>query len=89
MEPNAIYANHLLADVSSNKNTMNCIDGTSISKFYCNKESIREKCQRSYVNQIELDEIMTYAYSSDDNEHSGQSNKIKDSDEDSLGNVKL
>ena len=86
LDHNHVYANHSLVDVSSRKNSMNCIDETSLSKYYCNKESIRETFQRSYINQIEMDEIMTYAYSSDDNDYKYRSHTMKDSDEDSLGN---
>ena len=65
---------------------MNVFDSETLSKYYCNKESLREKHQRSYINRIEMDEIMTYAYSSDDqNDYVNQSPNIKDSDDDSLG----
>ena len=36
---------------------------------------------------MELDEIMTYAYSSDENDYINKSPFIKDSDDDSLGKV--
>ena len=64
---------------------MSCIDAENLSKYYFNKESLREKFQRSYMNQMEMDEIMTYAYSSDENDYMNQSPNTKDSDDDSLG----
>ena len=66
-------------------NNMNVFDVETLSKYYCNKESLREKHQRSYLNRIEMDEIMTYAYSSDENDYINQSPNLKDSDDDSLG----
>ena len=67
------------------KNNMNAFDVETLNKYYCNKESLREKHHSSYINRIEMDEIMTYAYSSDENDYINQSTNIKDSDDDSLG----
>ena len=60
-----------------------------ISDYYCNKESIREQQYKrsSYIDQMEMDEIMTYAYSSDENDYMNQTRNSKDSEDDSLGNV--
>ena len=63
--------------------------GRDISDYYCNKESIREQQYKrsSYIDQMEMDEIMTYAYSSDENDYMNQTRNMKDSEDDSLGNV--
>ena len=60
-----------------------------ISDYYCNKESIREQKYKrsSYIDQMEMDEIMTYAYSSDENDYMNQTRNMKDSEDDSLGKV--
>ena len=80
-----IYGNQSLPNISNNKKNKNSIDQDTLNKYYCHKESIREKQHRSYINQMEMDEIMTYAYSSDENDFSNERTNPKDSDDDSLG----
>ena len=87
------------ANIPSNKSMPNIIKqknddypantGRVISDYYCNKESIREQQYKrsSYIDQMEMDEIMTYAYSSDENDYMHQTRNMKDSEDDSLGNV--
>ena len=87
------------ANIHSNKSMPNIIKqknddypantGRDISDYYCNKESIREQQYKrsSYIDQMEMDEIMTYAYSSDENDYMNQTRNMKDSEDDSLGIV--
>ena len=87
------------ANIHSNKSMPNLVrqrnrdypanTGRDISDYYCNKESIREQQYKrsSYIDQMEMDEIMTYAYSSDENDYMNQTRNMKDSEDDSLGNV--
>ena len=79
-----IYGNRSLPNISSNKKDKKSNEGRNLSKYYCNKESIREKQHRSYINQMEMDEIMTYTYSSDEIDALNE-DITKDSDDDSLG----
>ena len=87
------------ANIHSNKSMPNIIKQKNddyptntarhISDYYCNKESIREHQYKrsSYIDQMEMDEIMTYAYSSDENDYMNQTRNMKDSEDDSLGKV--
>ena len=78
------YGNRSLPNISNNKNNKKSNEAKSLSNYYCNKESIREKQHRSYINQMEMDEIMTYTYSSDEIDALNE-DITKDSDDDSLG----
>ena len=71
----------------SPKVNKNCVDNASVSNYYCNKESIRETFQRSYMNQMQMDEILTYAYSSDENNYQPENHNTEDTDCDSLGTL--
>ena len=73
-----------MPNISNNKNNKNSNEAKSLSNYYCNKESIREKHHRFYINQMEMDEIMTYTYSSDEIDALNE-DITKDSDDDSLG----
>ena len=86
-EKNVDYATYTMSDESKYQNDKNSMDAQHLSKYYCNQESIREKNRSSYLSQIEMDEIMTYAYSSDENDYNTNRTNTKDSDEDSLGRL--
>ena len=83
MDTGMIYGHQSLPNISKNKKGN---EAKNLSNYYFNKESIREKQHRSYINQMEMDEIMTYAYSSEDIDALNETVYNKDSDEDSLGN---
>ena len=76
-----------MSDTINPKKNINVVDAGNLLKYYGNKESVREEHHKTYVNSMELDEIMTYAYSSDENDYINKSPFIKDSDDDSLGKV--
>ena len=87
MDTGMIYGHRSLPNISKNKTNKNGNEAKNLSNYYFNKESIREKQHRSYINQMEMDEIMTYAYSSDDIDVLNETVNPKDSDDDSLGNI--
>ena len=85
IDTGVIYSNQSLPNISTNKKNKHINEIEKLKKYYCNKESIREKQHRSYINQMEMDEIMTYAYSSDEIDVLNEEVNNKDSDNDSLG----
>ena len=86
MDTGMIYGHQSLPNISKNKKNKNANEAKNLSNYYFNKESIREEQHRSYVNQMEMDEIMTYTYSSEDIDALNETVYNKDSDDDSLGN---